>query len=39
MREFAPIRITDDTIGDIMALLLSITLWLCEDDSRSTGLD
>lgn len=37
MRTFAPIQITDDTIGKVTVLLLSITFWLCEEDSRSTG--
>lgn len=35
MRQFEPIRITEDTIGDIMVLLLSITVSLCREHKRS----
>ncbi|CAG9996875.1 unnamed protein product, partial [Clonostachys byssicola] len=34
MRQFEPIRITEETIGDIMVLLLSVTLSLCREHER-----
>ncbi|CAH0046574.1 unnamed protein product [Clonostachys solani] len=38
MRQFPPIRIIDDdNIGDLMVLLLSITVWLCREHKRSVA--